>query len=355
MTPTFQHASTVAPAEVYIIAEIGVNHDGQTQRAADLIDAAARAGANAVKFQSFTPARLLSLDAMLAAYQSHDDATADPAAQRWNTADELLGPLALSIDQLGALAERAHALGLHCVVTPFTPADAADLASLTIDAVKIASPDAVHTPLLDAAAALGLPMLISTGTCDLDELADAAMFSLQTRGALLHCVSSYPTPQTLAALGGIHALRLAFPDLPIGYSDHTPDTDTAALAVAAGACILEKHLTHNRRAPGPDHAASLEPDAFARYVAAARHAAHALGPCVKRCSPAERDVRTVSRQSVTTTRDLPASHTLTGNDLTTKRPGTGIPAAQLTRVLGQTTTRPLQANRVLMPSDIKRV
>jgi len=253
-----------------------------------------------VKFQLFRPADLLSADATLAAYQEGQaDAPRD-----------LLEKVALRTAALGPLRDEAHAAGLAFVVTPFSVADVADLAALNVDAVKIASPDAVNPMLLEAAAGLQRPLWVSTGTCEASELDDAAAHAAEADGALLQCVSAYPTPDAAAALGGIAALRARYPALRIGYSDHTADEDTGALAVAAGACLLEKHLTHDPAAPGPDHAVSLDPAALGRYVAAAHRAAVRLGPAAKTCQTIEQDVRAVSRQSLCAARDLPAGHRL---------------------------------------------
>ncbi len=340
---TFSAADDRSPAKVTVIAEIGVNHDGDVVVGRRLIDTAAACGADAVKFQYFHPDRLLSNQAELAGYQA-----GQAASQR-----ELLARLALPIDVLGGLVKHARSCGLAAVVTPFSPEDPADLMGLGLDAMKTASPDAVNPPLLEACAALGLPMLISTGTCSLDELEPAAALlrGHEAGGALLHCVSSYPTPMDQAQLGGIVAMREAFA-LPVGYSDHTPGLQTGALAVMAGAVVIEKHLTHDPSAKGPDHAASLGPEAFKQYVSDIREAQCAMGFIVKDVSDIERDVRRVSRQSVCVVRDLPAGHVLTRQDLTVKRPGTGLPATTLSTWVGKRLDIGVKANELLKESDL---
>lgn len=339
----FSAAEQAATAQVAVVAEIGVNHDGDAAIAGRLIEAAAEAGVDAVKFQYFQADRLLSDQAELAGYQQ-----GQAASQR-----ELLAKLELPIQVLGQLVEQAKACGLAAVVTPFSLEDPADLAGLGLDAIKTASPDAVNTPLLEACVALGLPMLISTGTCDLDELGPAAALlrGHGAGGALLHCVSSYPTPMDAAQLGGIRAMVDAF-GLPVGYSDHTQGLATGALAVATGAVVIEKHLTHDRGATGPDHAASLDPQQLKQYVASVREAQAALGTIKKDVSEVERDVRRVSRQSVCAVRDLPEGHVLGAGDLTVKRPGTGVPAAELPTLLGRQLAQPVQANHLLKRTDL---
>ncbi|MEE9405420.1 MAG: N-acetylneuraminate synthase family protein [Algisphaera sp.] len=343
----FHHANIQHPAKVWVIAEIGVNHDGSVARATELIHAAAKAGAHAVKFQLFRPDRLLSAQAQLAQYQKSQTSPTPPQNPR-----SLLAKLTLTPDDLQPLRDATQAAGMAFVVTPFSLEDVADLKSLDIDAVKIASPDAVNLPLLEATAQLNKPLWISTGTCDLNELDAAAKLVQQTNGALFQCVSAYPTPDASAALGGVIALKNRFPELRIGYSDHTADQDTGALAVAAGACVLEKHLTHDPTAPGPDHAVSLDPAALGHYIAAAKRAAVRLGPLTKICQPLETDVRKVSRQSLCLTRDLPAGHRLTPADLTIKRPGTGLPAAALTATLGRTLKRAVTRDNLLHEADL---
>ena len=265
-----------------VTAEVGVNHDGQIERALALVDAAARADADAVKLQLFHPDRLLSNQARLAAYQNG----------KAEDAYDLLVRLTLDLDEMAAVGKATRKRGLRFIVTPFSLPDVDDLRALDVDAVKIASPDAVNTPLLIAAATLSKPLLISTGTCDLNELSFAAGLLRQhtSGGALLHCVSSYPAPRDATALGAIRAMDRAL-GLPVGYSDHTTHLDTGALAVAAGAVVLEKHLTYATSAEGPDHSASLTPDQFAEYVHRVRDAQVRLGHCAKRVLEVERDVR----------------------------------------------------------------
>jgi len=341
--PLFESATESCPARVLIVAEIGVNHDGRLDRGLELIRAAADAGADAVKFQWFHPDRLLSKQALLADYQ----------AGKADDAKDLLKKLALDRDLLGRFAEATRQAGLGLIVTPFSPADVQDLDDLDIDAVKIASPDAVNTPLLEAVKTLNKPIFISTGTCDLEELAPAAeLLSRHTPGGcLLQCVSSYPTPTEVSGLGGMIALWQRY-QLPVGYSDHTQENLTGALAVASGAVVIEKHLTHDRSAPGPDHAASADSGRFAEYVRLIRQAQTMLGPTKKSIQSVEADVRLVARQSVCLTRDLPAGHKLAAEDLTVMRPGTGIPACELKNLIGQTLKRHARARNLLDTADL---
>ncbi len=348
MSEPFTHLFRAADAElgpqVLVLAELGVNHNGEVEQAIALVHAAAGAGADAVKLQLFDPRHLLSNQALLADYQRESGAT-DPFA--------MLDQLKLSLAQMQRIRKEAHACNLMLVVTPFSLEDLSALRELQADAVKIASPDAVNPPLVQGAAELGLPLLVSTGTCELDELQWVAGLVRRhaAGGALLQCVSSYPTPIDSAALGGISALQVRF-GLPVGYSDHTTELFTGALAVAAGACVIEKHLTLDPQAPGPDHAASLDPVGFTHYVDLIRQAQSSLGPLRKTCQPVEAQVRQVSRQSVCARIELPLGHVLTRADLTLRRPGTGIAARWIDTVIGARLNRALQAGDLIQPGDL---
>lgn len=332
-----------AGPRVLVIAEIGVNHDGCGQRALQLVADAADAGADAVKLQLFDPRHLLSNQAKLAAYQA-DAQERDVFA--------MLDRLKLDLDAMRAVRDAAKWRGLGFIVTPFSLEDIDALAALGVDAVKIASPDVVNTPLVRAAAALGLPMLVSTGAAAIDELEPAVALIRDRPACLLQCISSYPTPMHEARLGAMAAMAQRF-DLPMGYSDHTTQLMTGALAVAAGACVIEKHFTYDRAAAGPDHRASFEPGQFAEYVQLIRAAGAALGPRAKRHVRIDDEVRDICRQSVCVRRDLPAGHVLTGADLTVRRPGSGIPAADLDAVIGMRLSRAVRGGDLLQPADVR--
>lgn len=356
----------------YVIAELGVNHDGSAERALSMVRLAASAGVDAVKFQYFRAEMLMSGASRLATYQAAAGER-DPVA--------MLKRLELSIDELGACVELAHELGLHAIVTVFSLPLVTMAARVPWDAYKTASPDIVHRPLLEAVCALGRPLIISSGASEPGEITRALgwLSAARDRVALLQCVSSYPTPMDSAELGGIGALG-DLADVPIGYSDHTPSDRTGMLAAAAGATILEKHFTHDMSALGPDHAASLEAGAMRRYCDAARlgwqarqrktagagravdarlarfdgvlDAELATFERVKRVLDIERDVRTVSRQSIVAARDLPLGHRLTEADVCFKRPGTGLAPFELARVLGRVVVRPLTSDTPLTSADL---
>lgn len=328
----------VADAEPpYIIAELGVNHDGSEELARQLIESAAEAGADAVKFQWFEASRLLSREALLAAYQA--DAGADDAKT-------MLTDLEMGEEQLAPLMDAAHRTGLHAIVTVFNVELVERAAGMPWDGFKVASPDVVNHPLLDALAGTSRPLLVSTGAAEFAEVQAAAERLRGSTHLFMQCVSAYPTPDAHAALAGIGAMRAA--NLPaLGYSDHTSSIDTGGLAVAAGARVLEKHLTYDRCAVGPDHAASLDPDDFGLYVTGARQAFEMLGAMEKRVQAIEEDVRRVARQSIVAARDLPAGSVLARQDLCVKRPGTGLPASAIESVIGCVLSQDVSADAVL--------
>ncbi len=317
---------------VFVIAEIGVNHDGSLRLAKELVELAAACGADAVKLQIFTAASLMHSSSQFADYQQTRVSDADPAA--------MLRRYELTPPEIGELVALIRKRGLVPIATPFSPSDVAVLADLKLPAVKIASPDLVNRPLLAAVSQLGVPMIASTGAATMDEVATTATWFAQWQQpfAFLHCVSSYPTPAADCNLCWIGELASRF-DVPIGFSDHTTDEIAGALAVASGASIVEKHFTYDRQAAGPDHSASADPEQFAEYVKLIRRAELMRGSPGKRVLPVEEDVRRVSRQSLVVTRNINIGEVLGESDLTVQRPGIGIPAAEVTAAVGRTVRR----------------
>tara|TARA_R110002073_G_scaffold152651_3_gene307461 strand:+ start:97949 stop:99064 length:1116 start_codon:yes stop_codon:yes gene_type:complete len=347
----------------YIIAEIGVNHDGDVERALELTDAAADANADAIKLQFFETDRLMSKAAKLAAYQKNAGET-DPI--------EMLRRLELTIDEMARVVERAHSKNIHAIVTVFSTELVEIAETLPWDAYKTASPDIVNKPLLEALMQTGKPMIVSTGASTLQEVTRAVdwLDSAKDRLAVLHCVSCYPTPLEDAALAGCEALMEVL-DCPIGYSDHTATHHPAPLLSPLNVAVFEKHLTYDKSAQGPDHAASITPDEFREYVHYAMNAYFSddslevlpevrsnepfrsyFGPIEKRVLDCEQDVRAVSRQSVVSTKDIPANTTITRDMLTIKRPGAGILACDLESVIGCTTSQPIEADVPIQETDL---
>jgi N,N'-diacetyllegionaminate synthase len=331
----------IAPGNpVFVIAEIGVNHDGSLARALELVEIAAAAGADAVKLQIFQATALIHPAARLADYQSERVQDTSPT--------QMLRRYELPSLELAKIVGAIRDVGMVPLATPFSVADVDTIAALGLPALKIASPDAVNYPLLRAAAALGEPLIISTGAATMEELIPTCNWLEEWNAeyALLHCVSSYPVPESSAHLAWIGQLAETF-DVPAGYSDHTTNTYAGALATAAGACLIEKHLTYDRSASGPDHAASSDPAEFVEYVRLIRQAQTLLGCGTKHVLSIESDVRTLSRQSLVAARDIPAGHVIAESDLLVQRPGMGICASQYPQIVGQRTACAIPAGTML--------
>lgn len=336
----------------YVIAEIGVNHDGDVARALQMLRSAADAGADAVKLQYFTADLLLGAEAELAAYQKKAG-EANPRA--------MLKRLELGADDMARIPGIAHEYGMHAIVTVFSAELVPSASRMGWDAYKVGSADVINTPLIEALDTLGRPLIISTGAAVPEEIIETAR---SFGDVFLHCVSAYPTPVESAHLAGIRALErlcnearehceAAKPGrVIVGYSDHTETVGTAALAVAAGACVLEKHLTYDRTAAGPDHAASLEPEGFEAYVAEAGRAWAMRGPDRVWSQPIENAVRSASRQSLTARQTLEAGHVMTVEDIRICRPGIGLPPGDLKRVVGRSVKSQIKAGHAIRADDI---
>jgi sialic acid synthase SpsE len=332
---------SVAPDEnVLVIAEIGVNHDGDAERAMRLVAMAADCGADAVKLQIFNAKTLMHETSAFAAYQKSAVAEKTPA--------EMLRRFELAPADLEKVVAEIRRLNMIPLATPFSPADVSQIESLNLPAIKIASPDIVNWPLLHRAAQAGKPLILSCGAADETEIATTASWLREwnTSFALLHCISSYPTPAPAVNLCWINELTAKF-DVPCGFSDHTTEVVAGAMAVAAGACIIEKHITYDRSAAGPDHAASFDAIQFAKYVQLLRHARTLRGKSGKRVLNIEQDVRTVSRQSLVAARDIAAGATLQAEDLTVQRPGTGIPASAMPAIVGRRASSTIKSGQML--------
>jgi len=328
-------------APVYIVAEAGVNHDGDPQRALALVDAAVQAGADAVKFQVFRASELVTSQAEAAGYQR---------AAGFGTQMEMFSRLELSGQSFAQLAEYCRKRRIAFLATPFSVSDVDQVVRFGAPAIKIASSDLNNVRLLRRAVETGLPLIVSTGAATAAEIRQSVEW-LRAWGAdgrliLLHCVSCYPTPLEAANLRAIGTLETEF-GVPCGFSDHTTSTQIGAWAVAAGACLLEKHFTLDRRARGPDHAMSLEPAELADYVQMARQAEKALGWGQVGMSTLEDEVRRLARRSVVSTRFLPAGTVLSAQMLTVKRPAGGIPADRLDELIGRRLRRDVPPDTLL--------
>ena len=324
---------------VFIIAEAGVNHNGDLDMALRMIDAAAAAGVNAVKFQTFSTDRLVTLQAPKAVYQKQ---TTDAQESQY----AMLKRLELSLSDHERLFVHAQAQGIMFLSTPFDHTSADLLFELGVPAIKIGSGELTNLPLLEHVARQKKPIFLSTGMAHLGEVEEAVRCIQAHSDAplvLLHCVSNYPARETDVNLRAMLTMRQAF-GLPVGYSDHTLGITVPIAATALGACVIEKHFTLDRSLPGPDHRASLEPDQLGLMVKAIRDVEAALGDGIKRPAANELDTARIARKSVVSQVDIPAGTVITAEMLTIKRPGTGILPRAMNRVIGRTA-------RVTIPAD----
>jgi N,N'-diacetyllegionaminate synthase len=329
-------------SRVFVIAEAGVNHNGSPELAMRLADAARRAGADAVKFQTFRAEDVVTPDAQAAKYQQANTGATNQF--------DMIKQLELSDEGHREVAAHCARIGIEFFSTPFSPEAVDFLTGLGVRRIKLPSGEITNRPLLEKAADTGLPLLLSSGMATLDELRRAVDW-LQARWArrghprgelpplvLLHCTSAYPAPDEALNLRAVRTMAEALP-YPVGYSDHSRGKEAALAAVALGATVIEKHLTLDKTLPGPDHLASADPEEFADMVASIRKLEAMLGDGVKRPHPIEEDTRNVARRSLVAARDLPAGHVLAAGDLAARRPGTGIAPFELDAAVGRALVR----------------
>jgi len=326
----------------FVIAEAGVNHNGDLGLARALVDVAAAAGADAVKFQTFTADGLVTRTAPTAEYQRR--ALGGASSQH-----AMLAALELSPAAHETLWAHCASRGIEFMSTPFDVESAYFLKRLGVKRLKISSGDVTNLPMLEVVGGLGLPVILSTGMADLVEV-EAAVATLRASGltdlVILHCVSNYPADPALTNLRAMDTLGQRF-GVPVGLSDHSPGLAVAIAAVARGAACVEKHFTVDRSLPGPDHQASLLPDELSALVRSVREIERALGDGVKRPVPSELPIRLVARKSLVAGRDLPAGTAIRREDLLILRPGTGLPPSALPRVVGRRTARAVPADSPL--------
>ncbi|HET6974469.1 MAG TPA: N-acetylneuraminate synthase [Pyrinomonadaceae bacterium] len=333
----------VGPGQpVFVIAEAGVNHNGDLKLARALIDVAVDAGADAVKFQTFHADLLAVSDAPKAAYQLETTDTQESQL-------EMLRGLELSADAHRELRSYCDERGIVFLSTPFDEQAVDMLDELGVPAFKISSGDLTNSPLLEYAAGKKKPMILSTGMSELAEVIEAVSV-LHAAGCenpiLLHCVTNYPAEPPEVNLRAMQTMRSAF-NVPVGFSDHTEGIDVPLAAVALGACVIEKHFTLDRSLPGPDHRASLEPDELRQLVQSIRRVEVALGNGRKVPQPSEIETAKVARRSLVAATNIPAGATIEREMIVLRRPGTGLPPAEITTLLGRRARREIAAGSLL--------
>jgi N,N'-diacetyllegionaminate synthase len=314
-----------------IIAEAGVNHNGDLSLARKLIDAAADAGADLVKFQTFKAARLATRSASKADYQA---GTTDGSETQY----EMLRHLELSAEMHEHLIAHCAARGIGFFSTAFDLESIDLLASFGQDRFKIPSGEITNLPYLRHIGRFGKDVILSTGMATLGEI-EEAIEALEQAGTpraritALHCTTEYPTPMAEVNLRAMESIRTAF-GVAVGYSDHTAGIEVAIAAVALGATVIEKHFTLDRELPGPDHKASLEPEELKAMVVAIRNIEIALGGGIKRLTPSEARNRSAARKSLVASRQIGKGEAFSAENLTAKRPGTGISPMRWDELMG---------------------
>ncbi len=324
----------------FVIAEAGINHNGDEKIAAELVEAAQAAGADAIKFQTHLPEHEMLCNGATAGYVGE-------------SLFDLLTRTALSRDAQRRLQALAREKGILFLSTPFSREAADFLESIGVPAFKTGSGELTHLPMQRHIARKGKPMIISTGMATPDEI-DRTVMAVREEGAsfaLMHCTSTYPTPYEHVQLGNIPVLREKF-GVPVGFSDHTLGSYMAFAAAAIGANLLEKHFTTSRSLPGPDQQGSVEPDELKDLVRGIRAIERAAG-ATKQIQPGEQDVRNMALHSVVSIREIAESATITADDVWAKRPGTGIPARQLNEVVGRVAKRAIAKDRLIAWEDLR--
>lgn len=325
----------------FVIAEAGVNHNGDIHLAKQLVNVAADAGADAVKFQTFKAERVVSVNAPKAEYQLETTDTAESQL-------DMIRRLELSPDAHRELQAYCQERGILFMSTPFDKESVDLLDELGVPVFKIGSGEITNWPLLEYIAQKGKPIILSTGMSYLSEVDEAVRVIYETGNeelVLLHCVSNYPADPSDANLRAMQTMATAF-QVPVGYSDHTPGIEVPLAAVALGACVIEKHFTLDKELPGPDHKASLEPEELVNMVRGIRIVELSLGHGRKVPADSESNTVAVARRSLVAAQDILAGTKLTEELIAIKRPGIGFPPAMHSYLIGRVVVDDVLADTV---------
>lgn len=329
----------------YIIAEAGVNHNGSLDRAIALIDAAAAAGADAVKFQTFKSDKLVTRTAEKASYQENSHKVKE-------SQHAMLQKLELSHQDHFEIIKHCEYRGIQFLSTAFDSDSAEFLSSLSLPFVKIPSGEITNLPHLRSSVSPGRVIILSTGMATLGEIEQAINILIKSGASysdiiVLQCHTDYPTRFEDANLRAMLTIGAAFPGVRIGYSDHTMGIEVPIAAVAMGACLIEKHFTMDRNLPGPDHSASLEPSELAAMIAAIRNVETALGHGRKEPSFNEMKIKSVARKSIVAARAIQQNELFSDQNLTVKRPGTGVSPMCWDDLMGKPANRYYAADELI--------
>lgn len=327
---------------VYIIAEAGINHNGDLGLAKQMVFAAKKAGADAIKFQTFIAENLVTKDACKAVYQNR-------TTDKTETQYQMLKKLQLSYDDFYELKALCENLNIDFLSTPFDLESIAFLDKIQCAMWKIPSGEVTNLPYLIKIARTGRPIILSTGMCTLREV-QQAIDILKRDGTrditLLHCTTEYPAPYEDVNLKAMLSMKEEF-HMPVGYSDHTMGIEVPIAAVAMGACMIEKHFTLDQNMKGPDHKASLNPEELCDMVNAIRNVEKAMGNGAKEPAVSEIKNMGIARKSIVANQIIKAGEIFTEENITTKRPGTGISPMEWYKVLGQVAIRDFKEDEMI--------
>jgi len=334
----------------FIIAEVGINHNGEISKALEMIRVAKEAGADCVKFQTFRADEFVGDRAQNFTYQSQGRPVTESMYEMFKRYE-------LKREDWFRIKEECAARQIMFLSTPQNRSDLNLLLEVGVQAVKVGSDDFTNLPLLKDYASSGLPLFVSCGMSDMAEVYQA----LQTIGTLqnyptvlLLCTSQYPTPPEDVNLLKLRTLSGAFPGLPLGFSDHTQGPLASSLAVSMGACVFEKHFTLDRSLPGPDHWFSENPASLNEWVTGIRTAHKMMGDALVRPTKKEEQMRTLARRSVVALQEIGEGESFTPSNVGLRRPGSGLAPLHLPQVLGATSLRPFKKGDLIMLGDFKR-
>ena len=333
---------------VFIIAEAGVNHNGDLNLARKLVDLAVEAGVDAVKFQTFITEEIVTHNAEKADYQKKN------TGSREESQFEMLKKLELPFEQFREVKTYCAKKRILFLSTPFDRKSVDFLDQLKISAFKIASGEINNLHFLSYIASRGKPIILSTGMSTLEEVEKALEVIEKTQNKqliLLHCTSDYPAKVKDVNLRAMHTMHKAF-HLPVGLSDHTPGIEISLAAVAMGASVIEKHFTLDNHLPGPDHKASLKPQELKDLVKAIRNIENALGDGIKRPSRSEMNTKIIARKSIVAATDIKKGELLSEHNLTVKRPGNGISPLKWNEVVGKKAARNFEKDNLIEPDQL---
>lgn len=333
---------------VFVIAEAGINHNGDIELAKKLVDVAVDAGADAIKFQTFKAENVVTKNAPKADYQVKNTKSTESQYS-------MIKKLELSEEEFRELYKYARNKGIIFLSTPFDFESADFLEELGVPAFKVSSADLTNLPFLEYIAEKGKPIILSTGMGTLGEIEEAVNTIINAKNKdiiLLHCITNYPAEFESLNLRVIQTLKETF-KLPVGFSDHSLGIYAPIAAVALGAVVIEKHFTLDKNLPGPDHKASLNPEELKEMIRAIRLIEKALGDGIKRPTPEEIEIKKVVRRSIVAKVDIPKGTVITKDMITFKRPGTGLSPKYYREVIGRQARRYIKADELISWWDVE--